>query len=194
MNLIAEYRGNMLNHVEALYRPGDRDIAIELGEVLGCVVVDTGIDAGQGSTFLAVHPNPDDLDVDNNAFYLSEITPEHAAVEEVLEGAQRADAGLRERVARYRAKALSWPFSIPHFGLRYQDEAEIEAVAQRFARASDRLKARARINVIRPGDDGALTLFTQGFVYQDVVVAGSFLLGQLIELQYQAPEKLPPPA
>jgi hypothetical protein len=194
MDVIAEYRGNMLNHVEALYRTGDRDIAIELGEVLGCVVVDTGIDAGQGSTFLAVHPNPDDLDVDNNAFYLSEITPEHAAVEAALEAAGAADARLRDSVALYREKALNWPFSIPHFGLRYQSEAEIEAVAQRLARASDRLKARARAKIIRPGDEGALTLFTQGFVHQDVVVAGSFLLGQLIELQYQAPEKFPPSA
>lgn len=194
MNVIAEYRGNMLNHVEALYRAGDRDIAIELGGVLGCIVVDTGIDAGQGSTFLAVHPNPDDLDVDNNAFYISEITPQHAAVEEALEAAQGVDAELRARVAEYHEKALNWPFSVPHFGLRYQTEAEIEAVAQRLERASDRLKARVGLKIIRPGDEGALTLFTQGFVHQDVVVSGSFLLGQLIELQYQAPAKFPPSA
>lgn len=192
MKHMAEYRGNMLNHVEALYRAGDRDIAIELGEVLGCTVVDTGIDAGAGSTFLAVHPNPDDLDVDNNAFYLSEITPIHAAVEEALEAARAVDPGLREKVAAYREKALGWPFSIAHFGLRYQTEEEIEAVAARLDKASDRLKARARVKIIRPGDEGALTQFTQGFVHQDVVVAGSFLLGQLIELQYQSPEKFAP--
>lgn len=187
MKMMAEYRGNMLNHVEALYRAGDRDIAIEMGEVLGCVVVDTGIDAGAGSTFLSVHPNPDDLDIDNNAFYLSEITPVHAAVEETLEDLIASNAELRKSVSSYRDKALNWPFSIPHFGLRYQTEAEIEAVAQRLEQASDRLKARARVRIVRPGDDGALTQFTQGFVHQDVVVAGSFLLGQLIELQYQPP-------
>jgi len=189
MQAIAEYRGNMLNHVEALYRAGDRDIAIEMGEVLGCVVVDTGIDAGGGSTFLAVHPNPADLDVDNNAFYLSEITAEHAAVEEALAEIQAGNPNLRARVDGYREKALRWPFSIPHFGLRYQSEVEIEAVAERLQRASKKLRARARIRIVRPGDEGALTQFTQGFVHQDVVVAGSFLLGQLIELQYQPPSQ-----
>ncbi len=190
MKAIAQYRGNMLNHVEALYRPGDRDLAIEFGELLGCVVADTGIDAGDGTTFLAVHPNADDLDVDNNAFYLSEVTPEHRAVETILAQLSDGSAALRESLDRYRDKARSWPFGIPHFGIRYRSQAEIEAVEARLEMASHRLKQRVRIRLFRPGDADALTEFVQGFVHQDVIVAGSFLLGQLIELQYQ-PEHVP---
>ena len=29
MDTIGEYTGNLLNHVEALYRPGERELAVE---------------------------------------------------------------------------------------------------------------------------------------------------------------------
>ena len=35
MNKIAEYGGTLLNHVETLYRPGERELAVELAEALG---------------------------------------------------------------------------------------------------------------------------------------------------------------
>ena len=36
MKSITEYQGKLLNHVEALYRPGERELAVELAEALGC--------------------------------------------------------------------------------------------------------------------------------------------------------------
>jgi len=45
MDTIGEYTGNLLNHVEALYRPGERELAVEFAEMLGCAVTDTGFPA-----------------------------------------------------------------------------------------------------------------------------------------------------
>jgi len=82
VNRIADYGGTLLSHVETLYRPGERELAIELVEALGCAVTDTGFKGDGADTFLAVHPNPDDQDPQNNAFYMSQIRPEQLAVEQ----------------------------------------------------------------------------------------------------------------
>ena len=76
MEKISQYAGNLLNHVETLYRPGERDIAIKLAEALGCTITDTGFKGDGHETFLAVHPNPNDLNPRNNAFYMSPMRPE----------------------------------------------------------------------------------------------------------------------
>jgi hypothetical protein len=50
----------------------------------------------------------------------------------------------------------------------------------------NKLKERLHLRVFYPGDaDAAVGRSVQGFLYQDVVVSGSFLLGQIIELQAQ---------
>jgi hypothetical protein len=46
MDKIADYKGKLLNHVEALYRPGERQLAIDLTEALGCAISDTGFTGG----------------------------------------------------------------------------------------------------------------------------------------------------
>src|SRR5207245_357029 len=50
----------VLSHVEAVYRPGDRQLAIDLFEALGCRTCDTGTKSPAGSTYVSVHPDPDD--------------------------------------------------------------------------------------------------------------------------------------
>jgi hypothetical protein len=70
MERIEAYEGNLLNHIEALYRPGERDLAMELVEALGCSVSDTGFKGDGTESFLAIHPNPADPDIRNNAFYI----------------------------------------------------------------------------------------------------------------------------
>jgi hypothetical protein len=186
METIAEYRGNLLNHLEALYRPGDRELAVELATAMGCAVTDTGFRADGGSTFLAVHPNPDDQNPQNNAFYLSEATQEQVRLEALLKkAAVEKDAGLQDALAGYRDKARSRPFGVPHFGLRYRSAQEVEAAEQRLAAASPALKARIQVRVFRPEHADAETDIIQAFIYQDVIVSGAFLLGQLIEMQHQ---------
>ncbi|HEX4376176.1 MAG TPA: hypothetical protein VHZ99_03380 [Steroidobacteraceae bacterium] len=184
MQRIAEYRGNLLNHVEALYRPGDRELVVALAEVLGCGIADTGIDSRSSGTYLAIHPALDDQDPSNNAIYVSQVTDEQYALEEALTELGKGDTELAGHLARYHSKAQHWPFGIPHFGLRYGSERQIEDVATRLQNAAPALQERVKICMFRPGPDSA-SEFIQGFIHQDIVVAGSFFLGQLIELQYQ---------
>lgn len=190
MQKIAECRGNMINHVEALYRPGDRKLAIELAEVLGCSITDTGIDSRSNGTYLAIHPNAADPDINNNAFYVSQVTDEQYALEAALSNLGQGNAILAEHLARYHAKVRAWPFGIPHIGLRYGSEQQIEDVATRLARASHALRERTKVRMFRP-EPNSPSEFIQGFVHQDVIVAGSFFLGQMIELQYQSAPELP---
>lgn len=185
MERIAEYRGTLLSHVEALYRPGERDLAIDLVKALGCAVTDTGFKGDGTDTFLAVHPNPEDPDSQNNVFYISEVRPEQLALEQHLQRLSEEDRPLSALLESYRAAACAKPFGIPHFALRYRDPGEVKLAEERInVMREGPLAERLHLRVFYPGDaDAAVGKSVQGFVYQDVIVSGSFLLGQVIELQ-----------
>jgi hypothetical protein len=186
MREIGQYRGKLLNHVETLYRPGERRLAIELAEALGCAITDTGFKGDGVDTFLAVHPNPDDRNGQNNVFYMSQVRPEQLALEERLKRLS-ADPDFASDLERYREAARTKPFGVPHFALRYRSGKDVEEVAERInGSLKQRLKDRLNLRIFRPGDeDAAVGNLIQGFLHQDVIVSGSFLMGQLIELQTQ---------
>jgi len=187
MDRIADYKGKLLNHVEALYRPGERQLAVALAEALGCAISDTGFSGDGDETFLAAHPNPDDRNVQNNVFYISPMRPEQQALEESLRQFMEGDADRRQQLDAYREAARTKPFGVPHFALRFPTGQAVQEAADRVRQAlGDRLGDRLHVRVFHHGDpDGAGGDVVQGFVYQDVIVSGSFLLGQLIELQSQ---------
>lgn len=187
MEQIGQYSGNLLNHIEALYRPGERDLALSLVEALGCSVSDTGFSGDGPESFLAIHPNPADPDIRNNAFYISPMRPEQQALEANLARLVRDDAGLSAALAGYRGAAQTLPFGVSHFGLRYTDEdALIGAVDKVRAALSEELGDRLHVRVFDPRDgERSDATVLQAFVYQDVIVSGSFTYGQLIELQGQ---------
>ncbi len=178
MNRIADYTGNLLNHVETLYRPGEREIAIRLAQALGCGILDTGFKGDVDESFLAVHPNPDDPDIRNNAFCMSPMRPEQQALE----------AGFAATLTDYRHIARTKRFGVPHFALRYgSGDAVAEAAERLKGTLGAELGDRLHVRVFEPGASGAMgARVVQGFVYQDVIVSGSFLYGQFIELQSQA--------
>lgn len=187
MEQIGAYEGNLLNHIEALYRPGERDLALALVEALGCSVSDTGFTGDGTESFLAIHPNPADPDIRNNAFYISPMRPEQQVLEESVARLARSDDSLRLALEEYRNAARTLPFGVSHFGLRYANEDALLAAVDRVrAGLSQRLGERLHVRVFHPRDGerpGASV--TQAFVYQDVIVSGSFNYGQLIELQSQ---------
>ncbi len=187
MQEIGQYKGKLLNHVETLYRPGERELAIELAEALGCVITDTGFKGDGVDTFLAVHPNPDDRNGQNNVFYMSQVRPEQLALEERLMRASLHDPDLARDLKNYREAARTRPFGVPHFSIRYPSGGAVEEVARRVDLSfKQRLPDRLHFRIYRPGDpDAAVGNLIQGFLHQDVIVSGSFLMGQLIELQTQ---------
>jgi hypothetical protein len=187
MNRIADYTGNLLNHVETLYRPGEREIAISLASALGCSISDTGFKGDGEESFLAVHPNADDPDMRNNAFFMSPMRPEQQALEARLRRLADEDAGFADTLETYRHIARTKPFGVPHFALRYATgDAVAEAAERLTATLEAQLGERLHVRIFEPGESGAVgARLVQGFVYQDVIVSGSFLYGQLIELQSQ---------
>jgi hypothetical protein len=184
MKKIAQYQGRLLNHVETLYRPGERALAIELAEALGCTVLDTGFKGDGADTFLGAHPDPEDHDRANNAFFLSEMRPEQVALEAALRQVCDADASLADQLEQYRNTARTKPFGVPHFGIRFRAASDVAAAGERLAALQEKLGDRLHFRIFHPGQaDAAGGELMQAFVYQDVIVSGSFLIGQLIELQ-----------
>jgi hypothetical protein len=185
MQRIDDYTGNLLNHIEALYRPGERSLAISLAKALGCSVSDTGFSGDGPESFLAIHPNPGDPDIRSNAFYISPMRPEQQALEANLARLVRDDTGLSAALAGYRGAARTLPFGVSHFGLRYASEDQLKhAFAEVRVRLSGQLGDRLHLRLFDPdaGERAGATA-VQAFVYQDVIVSGSFTYGQLIELQ-----------
>jgi hypothetical protein len=185
VNKIADYKGRLLNHVEAVYRPGERELAIEMAQALGLAVTDTGFRSEPDTpTFLGIHPNPDDCDPANNVFYVSEMTREHQALDRRLNEILRQDSELSALVQNWRHKVVTNPMGVPHFGVRYRSLAEVQAVERRINELAPRLQGRIlNIHVFKP--TGAEPPVTQSFLYQDVILAGPSALGQAIELQTQ---------
>lgn len=179
--------GHLLNHVEILYRPGERHLAIAFFEALGCTVVDSGADAGAGSTILYVYPEATWQDRLNNVLYLSEVREPQRRLEEVLASRLAGDRGLRDALAAYDDKARHRPHGTTHFGIRYPAFDALEVVIDRLQRAlAPELAARVAVDPVRPGDPRSMTdELLQAFVRTDVVCAGLFTFGQLIELQVQ---------
>jgi hypothetical protein len=188
MDQISDYSGNLFSHVAAVYRPGERDVAVEFVEALGCVAADTQAKAASGSPFISVHPNPDDCDPINNVFYLSEMLPEQIALEQAVKMGGENNPMLRDARSAYIEAALASPASIPHFALNFPSMAAIEPVIDRLAhglRAA--IAERVKMKVLRPGDTGAIgTACITAFLYTDIIVSGAGGFGQLIELQGRA--------
>jgi hypothetical protein len=184
---IADYHGGLLNHLEALYRPGDRELAIEFVEALGCTTTDTGFETETGSSYISVHPYGADSDPLNNVFYVSEMLPRQVQLEDLIRARIEGDAAIQDALAGYREKAKSFPFGIPHFGLRYPSVEALQPVLERLDKGvSPALKARVTVHPIQVFEAAnGIPEVTQAFVYTDVVVTGSSALGQLIELQVQ---------
>lgn len=187
MEQLSEYTGELLNHLETLYRPGERELAVELVEALGFQIRDTGFKGDTDSTFLGAHPNPDELDGRNNAFFMSEMTTEHQNLEKQLRRLQDSDATFADAVASYRKTARTRAYGVPHFGIRLRSAEALQAALERIeTRIKPKLGDRIDVNAFWTGAPGLKeSTLTQVFVHQDVIVSGSFMLGQVIELQVQ---------
>ena len=173
----------VLSHVEATYRPPDRQLAIDLFEALGCKTYDTGTRSLAGSTYVSVHPDPADRSLDN-VLYLSEMTADQCRLEEVLRERVGGDESLRAAGEAYRRLATERPFGLSHIAVRYPDYDSLERVlAEADERLTPELRARASMSVFRPGDCEEIGWDSiQAFVYTDIAVSGISVFGQIFEL------------
>ena len=189
-----------LNHIEMVYRPGERALAARVFELLGMCVVDNG------GEWMFARVDPTFTDVANNACYASQVTPEQWRLEQSLaavmtQSAEQAAPGDEEggdedvgAAARaYVERVRGEPQRSFHFGIRYLEREDFDATLDRVraAETDPELAGRvALLGVYDPSEPGALApgMF-QAFVRTDVVAGGLLTLGQLVELQWHLPRR-----
>jgi hypothetical protein len=175
--------GAVLSHVEAVYRPGDRQLAIGLFEALGCKTYDTDTPSLSGKTYVSAHPDPSVRGLDD-VIYLSEMTVEQLRLEEILRQRIESDEELRAARADFRELASARPFGLSHIAVRYPTYESLERVLDGLEdRLSPEIKDRSVIRIFRPGDAEEITWDSvQAFVYTDIAVSGVSAFGQVFEL------------
>ena len=70
MTRLIDGQGRLLNHVELLYRPGERQLTGQVFEILGCGVVESG------GPYLVRPIVAGSEDTTNNVIYPSAVTPD----------------------------------------------------------------------------------------------------------------------
>lgn len=175
---------NVLSHVEVVYRPGDRQLAIALFHAMGCKTYETDTKNPAGVGYISAHPDPDVRGQDD-VIYISEMPPVQAALEGLLRERVAADEALSAACDRYRAMANTQPFGLSHVALRYPTFESLEAVlAGLEAKLTPELKSRVALKIFRPGDSAEIDWgeTIQAFIYTDIAVAGMTPFGQVYEL------------
>jgi hypothetical protein len=178
--------GHRLNHVEMVYRPGERELAGRVFELLGMRVLD------RGGTWMTALVDPEVADFSNNACYASEVTPEQWALEQTLARAIADDTdGVGDSARAYLERLRTEPQRSFHFGIRFHSRDDFDATLERVrtATADPELAGRVALSgVFHPDEPGAAAPnMIQAFVRTDVVAAGVLAFGQHVELQWHLP-------
>lgn len=177
---LSGYKGRMLNHIETVYRPGERHLAVKLFKAIGCEVSEFG-------EYLRIQIAPGEKDPLNNVLYASEVTPEQWQFEQRLQAALAGESPLAVAHDGYDGRFRRQPQRTAHFGIRFPSYAKLEAALSDLENNLDpELKGRLEVAaVFRPGDPGSYGKIMQAFLKTDIVAAGIVTLGQHIELQAQ---------
>lgn len=189
MNTISEYAGVLLNHCEAVYRPGDRELAKEFLAALGMAVREFSFTANSPSQMFAVHPEPTDQDPTTNIIFLHQMSSAQTALDDVLRKKFQTDPELTEAYAGWREFMTTAPGGTPHLGVRYRSMEAVDRIKETLADGlSSDLAKRVTVNEMapypaRPG----VPNIRQVFVYSDVLTTSMAGYGQLFELQVERP-------
>jgi hypothetical protein len=184
-----------LNHVEMVYRPGERALAGRVFEVLGMRVLD------RGGIWMTALVDPEVADFSNNACYASEVTPEQWELEQTLAsaiaqettggGGVGAGVGVGAAARAYLERLHAEPQRSFHFGVRFHSRDDFDAALDRVRSAEQDPELAGRITlsgVFLPDAPGAYAPnMIQAFVRTDVVAAGLLAFGQHVELQWHLP-------
>jgi hypothetical protein len=174
----------LLNHVEMLYRPGQRDAARAFFEAFGFAVSDL-----PNGPWLVITVDPEAGPGTDNVMYANEPTPAQLNLDAALEQALAADPQLAATLERYRAIRWERPQYVFHFGASLptrEDWEERVQCLQEAGRSDPLLAGRVEIKVSEPGMPGALGPMSQAFVYTDILATGPFVLsGVLFDLQWR---------
>ena len=172
--------GRLLNHVELVHSPGERLLAIQFLELLGCRVEDNG------GMWVVAKIDSDGGDLRNNVIYVSEVTREQWQFEQSLDRASYEGTDLGQTKSAYQALLSKRPQLSTHFGIRYPTMTAWEETLYRIeTQGGGALSGRVQLSGLfkpngPPDDTDGLV---QAFVKTDLMAAGLLTLGQHIELQ-----------
>lgn len=184
MKRIADFDGSLMNHLNTVYRPGERGLVIELAKALGLTVVE--IPLSETHSMIAGHMNADDPDILNNVVYFFEMSPTQAKLEAAIRDQLESDPDLQAAVADYHATAVQQPDSTPHIGLQLRSNEQLDAIVQNLRNLDAPLNHRVKVTEMPPyGVVADFPDMRQVFVHTDVFTAGSGAYGQVIELQVE---------
>lgn len=184
MQKISDYSGAFYNHMEGIFRPEDRELALELAEALGMTVQEIRFTEAS-RPIVALHPNSEDKDPTNNVFFLFPMPEGQQRVLDLMKAKIEADPELSAAISEFREAANKMPPLMPHFGMRYRSSAELKAATDRLANdLSPALKARVSLFEVPHYEPvEGLPDIRQVFVTTDVFTIGTAGFEQAIELQ-----------
>ena len=145
MQNIREYQGQLLNHFEAVYRPGDRGLAREFLTALGLYVEDYSNPDPASDKMLGIHFNPEDRDATNNLIFLHKMSEPQAKFDALLRTKLADDVELAEAHGQFQDTVARYPGATPHFGIRYRSMEALDRVIERLDAVSDELKTRVTV-------------------------------------------------
>lgn len=183
MQRISDYKGVLLNHLEMVHRPGDRDLAMEFARALNLHVAELAFT--QANSLIAIHPEDSDRDATSNIIYLHQMQPAHAEFDALVRQKIESDPELKQAQAKFQEILQTRPGGTPHFGIRYRSMDALDQVIDRLSRGlSHALKERVSLREMPPykAREGMPNI-RQVFVYTDVITTSPAIHGQLIELQ-----------
>jgi hypothetical protein len=172
-----------LNHMEFVYRPGERPLVYELFGLLGFHPQEV-LDGMFLMGFI-------DMTAPADSFMAgSEVRPEQWAFDQALAEALKGDE-LAKAYAGYQELLGRDPQWGMHVGVRFDSFDEWEATVARVRDVDEHAPALAgRVQlrgVYHPGDPLAVSgELHQAFLWTDVIASGSLALGQQLELQTPA--------
>lgn len=183
MHKIGEYSGQLLNHFEAVYRPGDRMLAREFLTALGLHVEDYSV-PDAADKMLGIHFEPSDRDATNNIIFLHKMSEPQAKLDSLLQSRLSEDGELAESYAQFMETVTRYPGATPHFGIRYRSKQALDAVIERLGAVSEELRQRVKVNEMEPYPSmPGMPDIRQVFVSTDVITTSPAGFGQTIELQ-----------
>ncbi len=177
----------MVNHVEMLHAPGQRDAAQALFETMGFETFTI-----PGGPWLGVTVDPEKGRSSDNVMYANEPTPAQRRVDDALARAIENDDELAAAIERYQQVRRAHPQYVFHFGASVPTEQEWDRRIERLQdanRSHPLLRDRLEIKISKPGVPGALGPLHQAFIYTDILTTGpGALTPVLFDLQW-GPER-----
>jgi len=169
-----------INHVEMIIRPGEREAARRLFEVMGFAVSDF-------ESWLVISVDPENANGIDNVMYASEPVPAQQQFEDELAKALAADEKARAALAHYRDVRVAHPHYNFHFGASVPTLEDWKERVERLEDAAANhplLKDRFNLSVFNPGDPGAVGPQHQAFILTHVLATGTLQTGLIFELQW----------